>query len=323
MKISVLGTGAYGIALAKMLYCNGNKVSMWTKFKEELEVINIKRENEKVLPKVKIDKDIYITTDMNECIKDSKIVIIAVPISAVRDVSKELSMYIKKGQTIAISSKGIDPTSGMLMTDIVYEETKCEDISVISGPSFAIDIINKNRMALVSASNNKKSRILTKLTIENDNIVVQESDDQIGVQVCGAIKNVYAIAMGMVHELKISESTKATLLTVFLNDIQKIVKILGGKEETVYTYAGVGDFLLTAMSKTSRNYSFGRSIAIENKSVDETLRNIGTKTVEGLYTLEAVKKMLDKKRIRIDSINKLYEIIYKKKSANKILECIK
>lgn len=322
MKISILGTGAYGIALAKVLFNNGNTVSMWTKFQEELDIINIKRENSKVLPGIKINKQIKLTTDMNECIKESDVIVIAVPMNAVRSVSKELKDHITKNQVICITSKGIEESTNKFMSEVVYEETDSDSICIISGPSFAIELAQNAKLGLVAASKNKKASILVKMCVENDNITVNESSDIIGVQVCASIKNIFAIILGMLDGLNTSDSTRATMLTILLRDLKTIVETLEGDIETVNSYAGIGDFLLTCMSSKSRNYTFGRNIGL-GCSMDKTLDNMSTTTVEGLYALKSAHNLLEKLNVPIDSINILNDIVFSKSSPEKILECIK
>lgn len=132
MKIAILGVGAYGIALAKVFFKNDNKVSMWSKFKEETESILLNRENKRVLPGIKIPKDIEITSDLKACVDRAKIIVLAVPTNAVRDVAKELALVLKDGQIICLVSKGIEKSTNKLLSEVVYEETKSENICMLS-----------------------------------------------------------------------------------------------------------------------------------------------------------------------------------------------
>ncbi len=132
MKIAILGVGAYGIALAKVFFKNDNKVSMWSKFKEETDSILLNRENKRVLPGIKIPKDIEITSDLKACVDRAKIIVLAVPTNAVRDVAKELSLVLKEDQIICLVSKGIEKSTNKLLSEVVYEETKSEKICMLS-----------------------------------------------------------------------------------------------------------------------------------------------------------------------------------------------
>ena len=132
MKIAILGVGAYGIALAKVFFKNDNKVSMWSKFKEETDSILLNRENKRVLPGIKIPKDIEITSDLKACVDRAKIIVLAVPTNSVRDVAKELSLVLKEDQIICLVSKGIEKSTNKLLSEVVYEETKSEKICMLS-----------------------------------------------------------------------------------------------------------------------------------------------------------------------------------------------
>lgn len=320
MNISILGTGAYGIALAHVFYSNNNKVCMWTKFQEELDTISLKRENSKVLPGIKIPDDINITCNLEECIKDSDIIVIAVPSNTIRGVVCELGKYIKPDQIICIASKGMENEKNKFMSQVIEEEIPNSNICVVSGPSFAIEIANDAKLGLIAASKDNNSSMAVKLCLENDNVIVNTCIDVIGVQICASVKNVFAIILGMLNEKE--DSTKATMLTILLKDMKIIVEVLGGKEQTVYNYAGIGDFLLTSMSDKSRNYTFGKNIA-KGYTKDEAFEIMQTKTVEGIFALKSIKQMLDQKEIEIESINTLYSILYNGQKVEDILKCIK
>ena len=145
MKISILGVGAYGIALAKVFYENDNKVSMWTKFEEEADIVKLKRENVNCFPGVKIPKQIDITTNLMECINESKIIVIAVPMQAVREVSREVAKYLKEEQVICIASKGIDVNTNKFISDLAVD-LGINNISYISGPTFAHELASLNKI---------------------------------------------------------------------------------------------------------------------------------------------------------------------------------
>lgn len=322
MKISILGLGAYGIALAKALYLNDNKISMYTKFQDEADVVLLKRENKGLLPGVKIPKDILITTDMEVCVKDSHIVIIAVPINAVREVSKELCKYINDSQIICIVSKGIENGTNKLMSQVVFEETGSTNICMLSGPSFAKDLVEDTEVGLVIASENESASISVKVSMENEKIAINTTKDIIGVEVAAAIKNVFAIFMGYVQGMNKNDSTRAAILTCIINDFRLIIEVLGGKENTIFSYAAIGDMLLTCMSDKSRNFTFGKYIA-QGLNVSEVMEKMTVKTVEGLYTLDSLVKLLEEKQIDIKSINLLYNVLYRGERINNILRYIK
>lgn len=323
MKISVLGLGAYGIALAKTFYNNDNKVSLWSKFEDEVQTVLLKRENKRLLPGVKIPKDILITSDLSECVSKSKVVVIAVPAFAIRDVAKLLKEFLTEEQVICIATKGIERGSNKLMSEVVFEETGCKNICVLSGPSFAKELANKNQTGLVVASNFDVNSILLKVCLENDYVFVNITKDIIGVQICSAVKNVFAILMGIVDGMKLSSSTKAAIFTCVLSDFRFVIEMLSGKAQTIFSYAGIGDFFLTCTSDTSRNFKVGSLIGKGN-SFEKSLEILGKDTtIEGVYTLKSIHSILTQKDINVKSIKLLYGIIYLNEKTTNILREIK
>lgn len=321
MKVSILGCGAFAIAISTAIAKTNSKtkISMWTKFKEEKEEITKFGENKRVLPGVKVPNSVKITTDIEESIKDSSIVFFAIPAVALREVSKDAAKFITKEQIICIATKGIENVSNKYMSEIIEEEIKTDNICVLSGPSFAIEVATGIEIGFVVATKCDKSVVNTvKSCIENNNLLVSVTDDIIGVQIGAAIKNVFAIFCGMLEGMKKSDSTKAAILTNLIQDYKKMITSLGGKEDTIYTYAGIGDMLLTCMSDKSRNYTFGRYIG-EGLNIEEALESMNTKTVEGLYTITSIYELLSKKNIKVNSIFLLYNMLYNNKKVDNIL----
>lgn len=314
MNVSILGTGAYGLALAMMFHKNNNNIKMWTKFESEKEELVSTRENKRVLPGIKIPKDIEISNNFYEVVKDANLIVIAVPAGFVDDVSFELSKYYNEEQFVLLASKGIERDSCLFVADIFKRHVKTKRYAVISGPSFAVDIVTNCPIGLTLASENKKTRELVKLLLESDSIKLRETRDIIGVEVCGSIKNVIAIAAGILDGMGYPESTQAMFITESLNDIKELISKLGGDRKTILSYAGFGDLLLTATSKKSRNFSYGRLIG-ENKSKEEIDEYVKNTTIEGLYTIQSIYKLLKNKKVKIPIIDLIYDIIQGEKSS--------
>ncbi len=313
MNIAILGTGAYGIALALMFHKNNNKIKMWTKFEEEKDRILKENENKVVLPGVKIPKDIEISTDIEETIKEASLVVIAVPAGFVDDVSFELGKYYNEEQYFLLASKGIERNSCLFVTDIFRKHVLTRKYGVISGPSFAVDMVTNCPIGLTLASCNKKFRELVRSALESDSIKIRETRDVIGVEVCGSIKNVIAIAAGMLDGMGYPESTQAMFIVESLLDMKELISKLGGDRRTILTYAGFGDLLLTATSKKSRNFTYGCMLG-KQLSKEEIDEYVNKTTIEGLYTIQSIYKLLKNKRVRIPIINLIYDIIEDKKN---------
>lgn len=318
MNITVLGTGAYGIALALMFNKN-NKVRMWTKFQEEKEEIEKNRENKKVLKDIKIPDDIIISTDFKESIKDAEIIVIAVPAAFVDDISALIEKYYNSNQHVLIASKGIERDSCLFVADIFKKHVSTEKYAVISGPSFAIDIVTNSPIGLSIASKNSDTIKKVKKALANGSLKIRETKDIIGVEICGSIKNVIAIAAGMLDGLGYPESTQAMFITESLHDIKELIDKLGGDKKTILSYAGFGDLLLTATSKKSRNFTFGYLLGSKKhqKEIDEYIKNT---TIEGLYTLQSIYQLLEDKKVKIPIIDLIYDIIENKKDPSCLYE---
>ncbi|MDD2627361.1 MAG: NAD(P)H-dependent glycerol-3-phosphate dehydrogenase [Clostridia bacterium] len=309
MKITVLGTGALGIAITKVLFENGQKnICMWTKFKEEKELIEKERENSKLLKGVKIAEEIKITNDIEEAIKGSKMIINCLPFVAISSTAQLLKPYYKD-QLICSTTKGIDMETFKTTTETFEKILDTDKVCALSGPSFAIEIANNETIYFILAGKNNKALEAIYNIIKNDNFIIEISNDPVGVQVCGAVKNAVAIGSGILHGMKSADSTKAAYLARGINDIMKVIKSLGGKEETMHTYAGIGDLILTCMSEKSRNFSCGKLIG-EGYTLNESIEKLNGKTVEGIKVIESLNKYIKDKNITLDTVPKLYNIIF-------------
>ena len=315
MNIAILGTGAYGLALALMFYKNKNNIKMWTKFEDEKNRIIADHENKVVLPGVKIPKDIVISNNMEEVVSDADLIVIAVPAAFVDDVSYELGKYYREHQYVLLASKGIERNSCSFVGDIFKRHIVTRRYAVISGPSFAVDIVTNCPIGLTLASDNKTTREVIRFALESDSIKIRETRDIIGVEICGSIKNVIAIAAGMLDGMGYPESTQAMFIVESLLDMKELISKLGGDRRTILTYAGFGDLLLTATSKKSRNFTYGHMLG-SKKNKEEIDNYVANTTIEGLYTIQSIYKLLKNKKVRIPIINLIYDIIEGKKNVD-------
>lgn len=318
MKVTVLGTGAYGIALSLMFNKNVNDIVLWTKFEEEKKEIEKKRGNEKVLPNIRIPDNIKITTDFDLAIKDANLIVIAVPAAFVDDMGHLLKGKLKDNQHICIASKGIERDTCSFVHDILLRNVDTKNLAVISGPSFAIDIANTHPVGLSLATSNIETEKLLKETLQNDSLKLRTTNDIIGVEICGSIKNVIAIAAGMLSGMNYSESTQAMFVTESLHDIKALIDALGGDKKTILSFAGVGDLLLTATSTKSRNFKLGYLIG-SNTPKEELEEYMMNTTIEGLYTLKSIYKLLGDKKVDMPIIDLIYDIIYNNADPKKLV----
>lgn len=314
-KISIIGTGAYGLSIALTLLKKHDTVSMWVESNERAEYLDKNRKNSGILP-ITIPNNISFSNDLDSVIKDSKVVFIAVTAKYVDSITKSLSKCNIKNKYFCILSKGIEQNTCEFVIDVFKRNIKSKYVSVISGPSFAIDIANEEPVGLTIASKNKETIKVIKNALSNDTLKLRPSTDIIGVELCGSIKNVIAIAAGILDGLGYKESTRSFLITESLHDIKSLIFALGGKKKTILSFAGVGDLLLTATSEKSRNYSFG--ILIGKKKYKESDNYLKNNTVEGYYTLKSIYTLIRRKKVDMPIINLIYQIVINKKEPEKI-----
>lgn len=317
MKVTILGAGAYGIALSLMFNENQCDITLWEKFEESAANLRNTRINERVLPNITIPKNIKISSDLKESIEGSQLIVIAVPAGYVDDVAKELAKYINKSQHLCIATKGIEQDTCLFINDVVDKYIKTNKLAVISGPSFAIDIANYVPIGLTLATKNKTTAKLIHAGLENKTLKLRDTDDLIGVEICGSIKNVIAIAAGIVDGMGLPESTQAMLITESLHDIKELIKALGGDGKTILSYAGFGDLLLTCTSTKSRNFTFGRMFGsgVEKEKIELYMKNT---TIEGLYTLKSIHKLIKNKKVSIPIIDLIHDIVFYDTDPNEI-----
>ncbi len=309
MKVTILGSGAYGIALALMFNKNNCDITIWEKFEDKAKDIIKHRENKQVLPGVKIPDNIKITTDLEDSIVGSELIVIAIPAGFVDEVTLKIKDIVSKEQHICIASKGIEQDTCLFVDDVVRKHIKSKKIAVISGPSFAVDIAKYVPIGLTIASKCKKTIKVVKKGLENDTLKLRETDDMIGTEICGSIKNVMAIASGMLDGMGLPESTQAMFITESLHDIKELIKALGGDGKTVLSFAGFGDLLLTCTSTKSRNFTFGKIIG-EKRPKNEIDNYIANTTIEGLYTLKSIHKLIKNKKVDIPIVDLVYDIVF-------------
>ena len=206
-----------------------------------------------------------------------------------------------------------------MQKDVVKEYIDTDNICVFAGPSFAMEVANNANIGMVIAAEREDIKDKIEMVINQKNICITKTSDVIGVEISSAVKNVFAIICAMLDGMNESDSTKAAVLTSLINDFRLIMGVLGGKETTIYSYAGIGDLLLTCMSSKSRNYCFGKLLG-KGMNAKEALNSMKVNTIEGLYTLDAIYDILKQKKIIVNSITLLYDVIYNGKKVDNLLK---
>ncbi|MDD4187451.1 MAG: NAD(P)H-dependent glycerol-3-phosphate dehydrogenase [Bacilli bacterium] len=307
MNVTVIGSGAFGFAIAMMLHKNGNKITMWTHSAELAKNFNEKKAE--IISGVKIPEEFYFTNSYEEALKNSEIVFIMVAAKYVGDVAKNIAEYTKPNTHFCIGSKGIEQGSCKFVHQIFKDYINTKNFAVISGPSFAVDVVNNEPIGFALASDSYKTKVMVIKALASDTIKLRPSSDMIGIEICGSIKNVVAVASGILEGLGYSESTRAFLIVESMHDIKELIKGLGGKKKTILSFAGIGDLLLTCTSIKSRNYSYG--ILLGKKDYKGAKKYLDTTTVEGYYTLKSIYTLLRRKKIKMPLIDLIYKIVMK------------
>ena len=307
MKVCVLGCGAYGSALASILSENKNEVVCWTAFKEEAKQLTETRIPTK-LPDVVLPEDIKFTTSLKEASNGADFILIAVPTAFVTETLEKAKPYIKN-KPICIASKGIEQDTCLFVSEIVEKVLETNNIAAFSGPSFAIDVASKVPVGVTLACQNKETTELILKAFSNKHFKLRVCSDLIGTEICGAIKNVIAIAAGIIDGMGLPESTKAMFITESIHDIKELINGLGANGDTITSFAGFGDLLLTCTSPKSRNFSFGHLIGsgASKEEIDNYIKNT---TIEVLYTLKSIKGLIEGKTVEMPIIDLIEEIIY-------------
>lgn len=317
MKVAMLGTGEYSLALSYMLSKKDNEITLWTENQLYEEELNTTRKLSKIYENFLIPQNINITTSFEEVLRNKNLIFIACAAKYVDSICEKIKPFYNPNIPICIASKGIEENTGSFLSDIVKKRLNTNNVAVLSGPTFAIDMIHNEPVALALAGNNDYTIETIKNTLENETLKLRECDDLIGVQICGSIKNIIAIASGIIKGLGYSESTNAFLINESLHDIKYLIECLKGNKKTVLSYAGIGDLLLTCTSTKSRNFSFGYIIGStrDKKKINDYRMN---NTVEGFYTLSSIYKLVKTKKIDLPIINLIYEIVMNDKDPHEL-----
>jgi len=307
-NISVLGGGSWGTVLAYLASLNGNQVNLWMRDNDLAETINNTRINKRYLPNLDLGKNITATSQI-ENIKESDLIIFCVPSDAFRDVSLLASSFINENTFLVTATKGVEKDDFSLMSKILEEYYSKNLIGILSGPNLAEEIANHHLSGTVIASKHKILRDEVIQNLSTDFFRIYENDDPYGVEMGGALKNIYAIACGIADGLNSGENTIGMIMTRGLGEMSRLATDLGANPQTFLGLAGVGDLITTCASPLSRNHQFGKYIG-EGLSVEESKKKIG-QTIEGLKTLKVVKNISDKHGVEMPIVDSLYKIIYK------------
>lgn len=284
--IGILGAGAWGTALALVASRAGKKVLLQAREQEVINAVRQNNENTPFLPGVPLNPNISVTNSFEEVLSAADVVLLVIPAQFLRASCKSFSGFWKSGMPAVVCAKGIEQKTGALMSEILAKELPQAPIAVLSGPTFAAEAAIEKPTAVTLACADKTLGKHLVETLGTLSFRPYYSSDIISVEIGGAVKNVMAIAAGIVEGKKLGDNARAALITRGLAEISRLAVALGGKAETLMGLSGLGDLVLTANSTQSRNYSVGLALG-EGKSLNEILSNRRS-VAEGVYTAEAV-----------------------------------
>ena len=303
-KVSVIGAGSWGSALAVLLANNGHEVTLWTHDPHEIEMLSTKREQVEKLPGVKLPDNIMIEADLKTALTDEDVVVMAVPSPVVRMVAKQMSPFIKDGQIIVNVAKGIEDVTYKTLSDIIEEEIPNAEVCVLSGPSHAEEVGRGLPTTVVVGA---KTEMLQDVFM-NKVFRVYTSSDIVGIELGGALKNVIALAAGTVDGLGYGDNTKAALMTRGIAELTRLGEALGGKPETFSGLTGVGDLIVTCTSVHSRNRKAGYLMG-KGMTAEEAMKEVKM-VVEGVYSAKAALGLAKKCNVAVPIVEAVNRVLF-------------
>lgn len=287
-KVGIIGTGIWGTALALTATRAGNNVLCWAREPEVVESINMAHVNKLFLPDIPLPDQIKATENVSEVFDFSDIVLLTVSAQYTRSTMQMIKPYLKKDTILVLCAKGIEQASGKMLSEIAAEEIPQTIVAVLSGPGFAIDVAKRKIASVTIACKQQDIALYLTKTLGTSYFRPYLATDIIAPQVGGSIKNVIAIASGIVEGASLGDGARAALITRGFHEMARFAKALGGDLPTLMGMCGMGDLVLTANCTQSRNFSFGYEVGVCGTAEKPMREN--TRTVEGIYTAQAVVK---------------------------------
>ena len=315
--VAVLGGGSFGTVIGNIIAANGHVTTLWMRSDERAEILNESQENPTYLPGSKLEPGLKASTDLSAAVSDVDIVFVAVPSKSCRAVARELATCIDPSTLVISTTKGIEADGFRLMSQVLAEELPGNPIGVLSGPNLAKEIAAGQLTGTVIASTDMQLNTTIQALLHSRSFRVYSSSDMYGVELGGALKNVYAIMAGLGAALGVGENTIGMLLTRSLAEMSRFAVSLGADPLTFLGLAGVGDLIVTCSSPLSRNYRVGYALG-EGQSLDEILADLG-QVAEGVNTLKLLKAEAERREIYMPLVSGLYAILYERRTLDEVI----
>jgi glycerol-3-phosphate dehydrogenase (NAD(P)+) len=311
-RLAVLGAGAWGTVLAWLLAKNNHTVHLWTRREEHAETLKQTRLNPNYVPNLVLPENVHATASLGQACQNAEAALIAVPSKGLRELLEKLPDV----PTLISCSKGLELHTFKRLSEVISEYKPLSTVAALSGPNLALEIAQGKPAAATLASENLAFAKTAQSWLNQTTFRVYSSDDLIGVEIAGALKNVIALAAGICDGLGLGDNAKATLITRGLGEIVKVGTHLGGDVKTFYGLSGLGDLVTTCSSTQSRNHTAGDRIA-KGATLAE-LQQSGL-TAEGIPTAKAVHELAIREGLELPICSEIYRVIYEDKSPRKAM----
>ena len=322
-KIGVLGAGTWGMALARMLCNSGHEVTVWSALEKEVEDFSARRRHPN-LPGMIIPDEIEFTKEIGEAVTGKDVILFAVPSVFVRGTAAKAAPYIPDGQVIVDVAKGIEPDTLMTLTEVIADELNKDGahgnvrLVALSGPTHAEEVAKDIPTAIVSASTDQEAAVYIQQVFTSSFMRVYTNDDVKGIELCGALKNIIALAAGMVSGMGYGDNTKAALITRGMAEMSRLGSALGAQPATFAGLAGIGDMIVTCTSVHSRNNRAGYLMG-QGLSADEAVKEVGM-VVEGINAIPAALALAKKTGIELPIIEGVDMVVNKGADPKSVLQ---
>ena len=318
MKVCVIGDGAWGTALAINATGNRHEVVIWGAFPEYLREMQVSRENKKFLPGVVLPEEITFEGNIVRALANSTLIICATPTQYLRPVLKQMAGNIPEKAVLVNVAKGIELNSWLRISQIMEEELGAINYVDLSGPSHAEEVARHVPTAVTAASSDPQWAVLVQKALMNENFRIYTSSDVIGLELGGAVKNVFAIAAGIIDGMKLGDNPKAALMARGIAEMGRLGEALGGKKATFSGLSGIGDLIVTCCSGHSRNRHVGEELG-KGKTLDEILKEMGMVVAEGVPTAKGIRILAQKAGVDIPIIDEIYAVLYENRPAREAI----
>ncbi len=319
-KVSIIGAGSWGVALAKVLETNGHQVCIWSIVEDEIKMLAEHREHLDKLPGVKLSEKAEFTTSIGEAVKGKEYLVLAVPSVFTRSTSKSMAPFVEEGQVIICVAKGIEEDTLMTISDVVAQEIPQAEVAVMCGPSHAEEVGMGIPTTVVAGSAKKSVAEGIQDLFMTDVFRVYTSPDVLGMELGGSLKNVIALAAGMADGLGCGDNTKAALITRGISEISRLAIAMGAQAETLAGLTGIGDLIVTCASQHSRNRKAGMLMG-QGYTMEEATAEVKM-VVEGIYSAKAAMLLAEKYNVSMPIIEVVNAVLFKGLTARQAVEML-